>query len=422
MIDNVSEILRYILTLLFGVFVSSSFLDVRRTRKNIVILLAFSAADLSLQGLLLCWRDTAWVTAIYPLIAHLPLMLLLILAFRKKPVSSIFSVTTVYLSCQACNWLSAVPEFFNAPAWAVNLIYSLALFIMFLLTLRFFSPAVSNLLAKPDRPLLIFFIIPGFYYIFDYTATVYTKLLYTGNRISAEFMPFLLCVCYLTFCIVYFRQYEEKQEMENRNRLMKLRQEQSEKKIEALRRSEKTISLLRHDMRHFLINISSYIGEGEYEKAQEYIHSIIESVDRTVNRRYCSNDTINMILSSYGDTMEENSIDFRCTVHIPKELPFSDVDITSILSNGLENAVHAVLPLDEKKRFINLSMTSRNGRILISLANTYAVKPLMADGFPISGDREHGLGTQSIRYTTEKLNGNCQFSVTDEYFLLQIVI
>lgn len=422
MIDNAAEILRYILTLLFGVFASSSFLNVRITRKNVLILFGFSAIDLILQGFFLYSRGMASVTALYPLIAHLPLLLLFTLVFRKKPISSVFAVTVVYLCCQTCNWVSAMPEAFGAPQWTVHLTYSFTLVIMFFLALRFLSPAVTNLLQKPGRPLVFFCIVPVFYYIFDYTATVYTKLLYTGDRISTEFVPFLLCVCYLTFCVVYFKQYEEKQEIENRNRLMRIRQEQSEKKIETLRRSEKAISLLRHDMRHFLSNISAYIGEGEYEKAQEYIHNIIESADKTVNRRYCTNDTVNMILSSYADVIEENRIRFRYTIHIPKELPFSDVDITSILSNALENAIHAVLSLDAERRLIELSITEKSGKILISCANPYAVRPRMADGLPVSENNGHGLGTQSILYATEKLKGKCQFSMTDERFLLQIVI
>ena len=34
----------------------------------------------------------------------------------------------------------------------------------------------------------------------------------------------------------------------------------------------------------------------------------------------------------------------------------------------------------------------------------------------------HGFGTRSIWYVTEKLGGNCQFSVTDKYFVMQVII
>ncbi len=48
----------------------------------------------------------------------------------------------------------------------------------------------------------------------------------------------------------------------------------------AIRRSEHDISLLRHDMRHFLATVSDQISNGETEKAQETIHRVIASVKK----------------------------------------------------------------------------------------------------------------------------------------------
>ena len=203
---------------------------------------------------------------------------------------------------------------------------------------------------------------------------------------------------------------------------MRMQQTYSKKEIEAIKRSEHSIAILRHDMRHFLASLSVLIENGETEKAQEYISGIINSTEKTVNKRYCTNDTVNMILSSYEDIISENRIDFRYTLRLPKELPFSDVDITSVLSNAMENAIHAVLPLREEERIIELSVIEKNEKILMSLSNTYAVKPRMSDGFPVTDDKNHGFGTQSIRYAIENMNGNCQFSVTDSRFVLQIVL
>lgn len=424
MVDTVSEIFRHILTLLFGVFISASFLNIHKTRKNLVPLSVFCAADLLVQGSLfyISTEDVPLIEAFYPLIVHFPLILFFDIVFKKKLSFSIFAVTTAYLCCQVCNVMSAVSEAFHASTWVVNVTYSVTLVITFGLVIRFVSHSIFTLLSRPGQPLVLFWFIPVFYYIFDYTTTVYTELLYTGNRFTAEFMPFLLCLCYFAFCIVYFNQYGEKQKIEARNELLRVRQEQSEKKIEAMRRNEKALSLLRHDMRHFLTNISSYIENGETKKACEYIRSIIETADKTVNKRYCTNDMINMLLSSYEEMMTENNICFRYTIQIPSQLPFSDMDITSILANALENAIHAVLPLDREHRIIELSITEKSDKILFSLANTYFVKPKLVDGLPVSKDKGHGFGTQSIVYTTEKLNGNCQFSVVDERFILQIVL
>ena len=190
-------------------------------------------------------------------------------------------------------------------------------------------------------PFLIFAILPFTYYLFDYATGVYTALIYSGKKVVAEFLGFALCIAYLLFLLVYFKQYEEKREAEQRSRILEMQQVQSQKEIEAQKRSAYTVSLLRHDKRHFLATISAYIDSGECDKAKEYISGIVSYVDRTMHK-FCKNEIVNMIISSYENVIEENRIDFQQSVHIPEHLPVSDVDLTSILSNALENAIHAV--------------------------------------------------------------------------------
>ena len=42
-------------------------------------------------------------------------------------------------------------------------------------------------------------------------------------------------------------------EAEQRNQIMEMKRSQSEKELDAIRRSEHAVSILRHDMRHFFI-------------------------------------------------------------------------------------------------------------------------------------------------------------------------
>ena len=106
---------------------------------------------------------------------------------------------------------------------------------------------------------------------------------------------------------------------------------------------------------------------------------------------------------------------------IPQQLSNSDIDLTSILSNGLENAFKAVMLL-ENERFIELNMQEKCGKLLISIENNYLNEPIFIDGIPISKEKDHGFGTQSIAYTVEKLHGNCQFSTHQHHFKLRVVI
>lgn len=422
MIDMISELLRHVLTLLFGVSISSLFLDIEINKKNVFILGGFSVVTLLVQGVLYITHNVTVITMIYPLIIHLPLLVIFILLFKKKPVPSLLAITSTYLCCQIANWFSVIPESLGGKIWVNDLVYTIVLIFSFIIVVTYVAASYSKLLHKSSVALLSFGIIPVFYYIFDYASTVYTELLHAGHIVAIEFTPFLMAICYMIFCTAYFKQYEEKMEAENMNKFMDLKQKHSDKEISLIRQNEKNIALLRHDMRHFFSNILNYIENDETEHAKEYIHSIIASVDSTVIKKYCSNETVNIILSSYESEIEENDIDFRYTLNIPNNLSIEDVDLTSILSNGMENAIHAVLTQDEGKRIIELDMSERNGKLLISLTNTYAEVPEFVDGMPVTNTKGHGFGTQSICYAAEKLQGNCQFSVNGNRFILQVVL
>ena len=67
-------------------------------------------------------------------------------------------------------------------------------------------------------------------------------------------------------------------------------------------------------------------------------------------------------------------------------------------------------------------MRENGGKLLISIKNTYFTAPKIVDGLPKSLREGHGFGSQSIRYVAEKLKGHCQFTVSDNYFILQVIL
>ena len=400
MINTILEAIRYTLTLLFGIFVSTLFLDIKINKKNILIIFGFFYIDLALQAIFYFSKNISSVISLYPLITHLPLFLFFIFIFKKRIFPTLIAIASAYLCCQISNWTTIfVSSFINGTA---DIIYSLSLFLSFGFIVKFVYLPISQLLKKQSSELISFGIILIFYYIFDYVSTVYTQLLYVGNRITVEFTPFLLCICYFVFCTVYFKQYEEKQHIETNNKLM-------------------YIVLIRHDMRHFLNNILNDLENNQNEHAIDYIHTLFDSLDQTVRKQYCLNNTINMIIASYENRIQEGNIDFHYQLSVPKKLAISDIDLTSILSNALENALKAVL-LVEDYRFIQLTIEEKCGKLLISVENNYLNEPIFVDGIPISKEKNHGFGSQSIVYTVDKLNGNCQFSVNNHRFILRIVI
>lgn len=416
MLNLITNTVRYILTLYFGVFVTTSIIGIKNNKKNILILNAFCVIDLLLDLVLICFKSSISVVSAYPLVTHLPLLLILIFVFHRSVLKSLLAVTSAYMCCQICNWMSIITEWLGYESWIVDLTYIAGIFLTYFIVHRFIAPAMSDIFVKPDVELIPICIMPFFYYIFDYATTVYTKLLYSGSRIVVEFVPFLMCISFLTFCVVYYHSIERQQQIATQNYFMQIKQAQFAKEIESMQRNEKNVSLLRHDMRHFLNNIAAFIENNENDKALDYIHSIVKATEKTTRKRFCANEIINIIIMSHADSFKDKHIDFRYSISVPSRLPFSDIDMTSILQNALENAMNAVMKLEPEKRFIRLSISEKSGKLLISVENPYAVRPKLINDMPVATERGHGLGTRSIRQTSERLGGKCQYSVTDTLF------
>lgn len=95
-------------TLLFGIFLSASFLGMKRNIKNGGILSVFSIVVSAVYIPINYYFGASVMTKVYPLVIHLPLMLLLTFAFKKKAVLSVLSVVTAYLCCQISKWIGLV--------------------------------------------------------------------------------------------------------------------------------------------------------------------------------------------------------------------------------------------------------------------------------------------------------------------------
>lgn len=422
MLSSVLGIIHNATTLLFGVFLSAGFLGIRMSRKNIAILLGFSSAVGVVYVFNFITFGEGFTIKIYPFMIHLPLLCFLTFFYKVGALRSALSILVAYMCCQISKWVGLAMLDVTGEEWVYYGTRIVITVVVFIVLIRFVWNVTAQLVQKSTKALLILASLPFTYYVFDYITGVYTSLIYSGRKVVAEFLGFALCIAYLLFLLVYFKQYEEKRDAEQKSRILELQQLQAAKEIEAQKRSAYTISLLRHDMRHFLAAISAYIESGELDKAKEYINGIDFYIDKTAVHKYCKNEIVNMILSSYESIIEENGIDFQQSVRIPEQLSISDVDLTSILSNALENAIHAVRPLDKERRCIWLNLRMKEEKLLISVKNYFAEMPVMVDGIPKSKKEGHGFGTQSICYVAEKLNGNCQFSIENDRFVLRIIL
>lgn len=409
-------------TMLFGIFLSAFFLGVKQDKKNILQLLSLALVSGILYVMCAFFFGTEAADQIYPLIVHVPLLCVLVLHYKFRILPSLISIFTAYLCCQCSNWMGLFALFVTGQEWCYYACRILVTIGVFIILCRYVCQTTAMLFAKTDRELLIIGSLPMIYYFFDYATTKFSSLLYTGNKAVPEFLGFAICLSYLIFLLIYFREYELKNKAEQYNELIRMQLNSFQTEMTNTRKSEKKMSILRHDTRHHLSVLRTLIQQGDNEKALEYLNEISQTYEDTVIKTYCKNEMLNSVLSTYDTRFTERKIQWEVQVAIGEKLPCSEMMFCAILSNVLENAMHAVQQLPEKERRIQLMLSEKAGHLLLMEKNPVQEPPVFTDGIPVTERSGHGLGSRSIVYYVESLHGQYQFFMENEEFVVRIIL
>lgn len=409
-------------TLLFGVFASAALCGVEINRRHALELLGISAATGAAFSIANAVGGELFARQAYPLVVHLPLIMFLCTRYRLSPLLAALGVTSAYLSCQFSNWMGIAAFAATDSQIAYYLARIATTLGVFAVLLHWGGDIGPRLAIKNPTELGILLILPLVYYIFDYATNVYTTLFHSGSVVTVEFLAFALCAFYLMFLAVYLREYEAKEVAERERWMLETRDNSAIKELEAWRQSGRELSILRHDMRHFLRGLAVLIEEGHTDEALDRIDELCEANDRTAVRRYCANETINIVLSSFSSDINKHGITADLRAAVPETVHVGDADLFSVLSNALENAIIAASAALEGKRFVDLNLRFEDGQLLLLVSNTFGRAPRMVDGMPVTQHAGHGFGTKSIKLAVERMNGNCQFRINGDRFELRAVM
>lgn len=410
--------LNYSVVLLFGVIVSVAFAGVANNKKNRRSILLFVILLGFIQAVFVVVLGMDLTRKLYPLITHLPLTIFLTVFCKKPWLLSAVSVFSAYLCCQTRRWFGNFVLLFIDSNIADNIAQILATIPLLVLLIRYIAPAVKRLMFQSRRSLLMFGAVPFIYYIFDYTTAVYTGLLYSGSRVTVEFIPSVMATCYYLFVVLYFNELQRRTETENERKILSIQARQAVKELDALRRSQEQAAIYHHDLRHHLQYINSCIEVNKLKEAQTYMQNISNAIEKNRIVRYCENETVNLILSSYTAKTKKAGMKLVCDTDIPADIGISSDDLCVILANGLENAFHACEAM-AGERTISLITRRNKLKTFLQIQNPYESSIAFENGLPVTSEKGHGYGIKSILMTVERLGGMCDFTAENGVFTLR---
>jgi hypothetical protein len=413
-------LLRFGVSLVFGITVSVLFAGIELTKKNRFVTGLLCVIFLFVQTASWWFLGLDLTSKLYPLIIHLPLIFIFSLYYKCPWLISTISVLSAYLCCQAPRWFGFLAGAALGSRLADHIFYIASVFLAYYFLKKYVAGSVRQLMEKSHKSCLFLGGVPLFYYLFDYITAIYTDVLYSGAEWAVQFMPSTISVFYFVFVILYYAETQKQASLQRETDMLNAQFRLAQAEFASLKQLQQTAASYRHDMRHHFTLLQGMATKENLEGIKEYLRTAHCDMDAITPIRFCENETVNLILSSFTTAAKQSQILLAVDAKLPDSLPFSDTELCSLLSNALENAIQASKHIpNSNKRMIRLRLYSKNNKLCIDIRNTYQTEPLFNQGLPISPKDGHGFGTKSMAYIVEKHGGVFQFSLKEGWFIFQ---
>lgn len=233
---------------------------------------------------------------------------------------------------------------------------------------------------------------------------------------------FIMTVCYLFMVIVYMLLFYFMAQANHAHqlRLIQMHEQLLMAQIESYEKIERSARQTRHDFRHHNMVVMELAERQDYEGILTYLTEYERIEDEKLDRIFSKNYAVNSLISAYMRKAEQNGIDMDADIRLDKTLCVSDVDLVSIFSNILENAVHGCTQSDGTRR-IAIVAQQKNSMILLKCENSCKDDIHFCNGIPQAKDHE-GIGMESILNIVEKYNGDVHFTAEDGVFSCSVLL
>lgn len=247
---------------------------------------------------------------------------------------------------------------------------------------------------------------------------------------QTNFLGFLwsiVCIVFFFLFIWLSRTIYKKNVYEKEKDMMNLHMIEQEKYIKLVVEKDMDMRKFRHDVKEHMSIVYKCMEDSAYEEGKEYIRKMYEVFSDSQVIRYTGINAVDAIISEKKRRMDEKGIVFNMKPSIC-EFPsrFEIYDMCTMFTNIISNAIDACDSLEGCDKYINMSVSIYEGKVLISECNKLA-NALKFDemGNPISTKEDknkHGFGSKNIRAVVEKYGGELRYHIDNEMFEVEIVL
>lgn len=182
-----------------------------------------------------------------------------------------------------------------------------------------------------------------------------------------------------------------------------------------------------HDLKHQLALVQTLLANDQSQKAGEMYKQA--ALPQIKNLRFkTGNIAVDALLTVKNLLMDKHNIHFDYQPYPLQDIPIDESDFCVILTNILDNAIEAVVQIDEVavEKVIHLKIARTWDVLFLSCKNPIKAGTLQKEGsyfLSTKGEKVgHGFGISNVRRMVDAANGQCSFSAEANTFVVEIAL
>lgn len=180
----------------------------------------------------------------------------------------------------------------------------------------------------------------------------------------------------------------------------------------------------RHDFKNHLQTMQAYLEMGEIGQLGNYMRELAEDYNQVDIALKTGNAMLDAILNSKISMLKAKEIRVDATASVPERLPVSDVDLSVMIGNLLDNSLEACMKLPPQERFVRVYIAKAKDNLYLYVMNSAdgGYRRGAAGYLSTKGADGHGYGLQRIDKVIRKYKGYCNRQDEGNVFATEILL
>ena len=205
-------------------------------------------------------------------------------------------------------------------------------------------------------------------------------------------------------------------------KLVEYQTEQSQKHLSEVRSIHKEMRAYKHDFHHHLQTLKGQLEAGETDRALAYIEELDDSLMNVDTLLKTGNVSLDAILSAKTAQAKAENITVTIKANVPDVLTISDLELSIIIGNLLDNAIEACRTVTEE-RFIRIFISMKGNMLYFSMLNSAGTKKTKIGSlFTTHKDGVHGFGLRRAEAILEDHGGWVKYNSEDGAFTSEFLV